>query len=364
MKKIYKFLTVFLSLFLIASPALLTVSASTGHVFTVPMCRPATGDRQGYAEIMFVNPTDGKTGVVVVAWSINQPYLGFDVGESVDFDRNITSYVSVSAYNSEVRFYPEITPYDYTAYMDWVAVYSNTYHSSGSLEFGEDVDGIAYVTFASGYKIFSVKVYGNARLDKNYSSAYTDFSVLYSDTATIYNELLKASASLREISASNTKIQNDVSSILNYTGSIDSKLTQLNNMIYNAIGDMSSDIQANADKNASQIQANQDKNTDKVINAGENVAQPGFDSTNGAVDNTTSTMQSIEGQYQIDSTATQSALSQGTTFLGGSDMQRASIQVKTWIERFSTENKIITGFLISAMVLGLCFWVIGRKSFR
>lgn len=124
------------------------------------------------------------------------------------------------------------------------------------------------------------------------------------------------------------------------------------------------EITSNQDKNASQIMANQDKNTDKIVNAGSNVSQPDFGSTNNQIDNTTTQMNNLEGEYQIDQAATTETLNEGQNFLKGSDMQLASIQVKTWIERFTSDNKVIGGFLVSIMCLGLCFWVIGRKAAR
>ena len=121
-------------------------------------------------------------------------------------------------------------------------------------------------------------------------------------------------------------------------------------------------IRVTQNATAQAIQDNQNSNTDRLINAGSDKAQPDFDSTNGQLDDTVGQIESIEGSYQIDQAATNTALSTGSSFLQGSDMQRASIQVKTWIERFSSENRVVTGFLIAAMVLGLCFWVIGRKA--
>ena len=112
----------------------------------------------------------------------------------------------------------------------------------------------------------------------------------------------------------------------------------------------------------SKIIANQDKNTDKILGAGSDVAQPDFDSTNGQIDDTVGQIESIEGAYKIDAAETQNALDKGNSFLQGSDMHRASIQVKNWIEKFVSDSPMMNGFFIAAMVLGLCFWVIGRKA--
>lgn len=110
------------------------------------------------------------------------------------------------------------------------------------------------------------------------------------------------------------------------------------------------------------ITENQDKNTDKILNAGSDVAQPDFDTTNGQLDDTTAQLGSIEGEYQIDQEETQTALDKGNAFISGSDLQRASVQVKTWIEKFTSDNPIMLGFFLSVMCLGLCLWIIGRKA--
>lgn len=121
-------------------------------------------------------------------------------------------------------------------------------------------------------------------------------------------------------------------------------------------------ILGNQNQNAQDIQDNQDKNTDRILGAGSDIAQPDFDSTNGQIDSTVDTMQSIEGEYQIDAEETQTALDKYLSFREGTDMQRASIQVKNWIEGFYMDNVSYGAFLVAAMVLGLCFWIIGRKA--
>lgn len=121
-------------------------------------------------------------------------------------------------------------------------------------------------------------------------------------------------------------------------------------------------IISNQDENTDKIISNQNENTDKIINAGEDVDQPDFDNTNDSLDNTTKQMQSIEGEYKLDKTSTQKSLNEGKNFIMGTDMQKASVQVKNWIEKFGSDNVVISGFLVACMVLGVCFWVIGRKS--
>ncbi len=96
--------------------------------------------------------------------------------------------------------------------------------------------------------------------------------------------------------------------------------------------------------------------------AGSDTAQPDFDSTNSALDSTTAEMQAVENEYKIDQTATSGELNKGSAFISSTDMQRASVQVKSWIEEFASDNKVISSFLVAALCLGLCFWVIGRKT--
>lgn len=122
------------------------------------------------------------------------------------------------------------------------------------------------------------------------------------------------------------------------------------------------DIMSQSEYAAEKIIQNQNENTDKLINAGEDIKQPDFNNTNNSLDDTTKQMNKIDGAYKIDSTSTNKSLSQGKDFMLGTDMQRASIQVKNWIEKFASDNISISGFLISCMVLGVCFWVIGRKA--
>ena len=113
---------------------------------------------------------------------------------------------------------------------------------------------------------------------------------------------------------------------------------------------------------ARDIMNNQNENTDKLLNAGEDTNQPDFDSTNNALNDTTNQMNALESEYKIDPTATNNTLSSGSAFLSSSDMNKASIQVKSWIEKFSSENTVFTSFIVAALCLGLCFWVIGRKA--
>lgn len=117
-----------------------------------------------------------------------------------------------------------------------------------------------------------------------------------------------------------------------------------------------------AERSALLITENQDKNTDKILNAGSDVAQPDFDTTNGQLDDTTAQLGSIEGEYQIDQEETQTALDKGNAFISGSELQLASVQIKTWIEKFTSDNPIMLGFFLSVMCLGLCLWIIGRKA--
>lgn len=122
-------------------------------------------------------------------------------------------------------------------------------------------------------------------------------------------------------------------------------------------------VVSQSDKAAQDIINNQNENTDKILGAGSDVSQPDFNSTNSKLDSTVGEMNSIEGEYVIDKDATRMALDKGTSFIQGTDLQQASIQVKKWLERFNDDNRVITGFLIAVMCLGLCFWIIGRKAY-
>ena len=121
-------------------------------------------------------------------------------------------------------------------------------------------------------------------------------------------------------------------------------------------------ITSNANANTDKTIANQNANTDKVLDAGSDTNQPDFAGTNGSLDSTTNQMNALENQYKIDPTSTNQTLSSGSAFLSSSDMNKASIQVKTWIEKFSSENSVFTSFIVASLCLGLCFWVIGRKA--
>ena len=131
-----------------------------------------------------------------------------------------------------------------------------------------------------------------------------------------------------------------------------------------AIGNAADKINNNNNNNTNQIKANQDKNTEKILGAGDGVSQPDFDGTNSNIDGTTSDINQIEGDYQIDTDEVQSSLSEFDKFSKSADMNRASIQVKKWIERFFDDNTVVSGFLVAVMCLSLCFWVIGRKAGR
>lgn len=139
---------------------------------------------------------------------------------------------------------------------------------------------------------------------------------------------------------------------------------RINNDPSIALGSAADKINNNNNNNTNQIKANQDKNTEKILGAGDGVSQPDFDGTNSNIDGTTSDINQIEGDYQIDTDEVQSSLSEFDKFSKSTDMNRASIQVKKWIERFFDDNTVVSGFLVAVMCLSLCFWVIGRKAGR
>jgi len=128
--------------------------------------------------------------------------------------------------------------------------------------------------------------------------------------------------------------------------------------------DWNFEVYSQDEKNTQAIIDNQNQNTDKILDAGSETPMPDFDSLNSDIDKTTSDINAIEGSYNIDDTDAKVVLQQGKSFFDGDSLQSASIHVKGFIERFTEDNVAMKMFFISAMCLGLCFWVIGRKSFK
>lgn len=103
---------------------------------------------------------------------------------------------------------------------------------------------------------------------------------------------------------------------------------------------------------------------DQIADIGSDISQPDFGSTNGALDDTTNQMESLEGEYTIDTEATNEILTSGTQFISGTGMSDGTTLVKRWIEDFADDNKIYISFVTAALCLGLCFWIIGRKGWE
>lgn len=316
--RILKYLSVICVIVIIASPAL-SVSAeqTTANTFVVSCGTPSTGSGTGYLEVYMKKGSD--VAVRVFMWSIySSSYVLNEYVYDTIVDNCITVTLDNSGSVSYMRF--SLSSEEVNKYNLNCSVYSlsNTGSYFGS-EFGYSSSKLRW-TFDTSYEVVSYRIYGNYNLDKVGTYSMEEFYVLYSESGAIFNAINNG------------------------------QQEQTNQIIQGQ--------QAQTDA----ITSNQNANTDKLLDAGSDTAQPDFNSANSAVDNTTNQMQSIEGSYKIDAAATQTALNSGNSFLNGTDMQRASIQVKQWIEKFTSDNPVVMGFLISAMVLGLCFWVIGRKS--
>ena len=275
------------------------VSADEYITISSPYQKPDITDNSGYAEL-FVRYPNGLNGSIIIVW--DAILSNSNVSTFVDIDVNDRAF-AINVYSDE----------DVAGIVNyWI------FESSGKYEYSSQLfsPGVYKQIVLTHVTILNYHCYGNTRYATIHPTfAGNNFNVVYG-------------GEIEEIN--------------------------LLRQIVNQLGILQG--------GSGQIIQNQNENTDKILNFGSDKSQPDFGSTNGKLDDTVGQIESIEGSYQIDQAATNTALSTGTSFLQGSDMQRASIQVKTWIERFSSENRVFTGFLIAAMVLGLCFWVIGRKA--
>lgn len=316
MSKAKKIILVFLSILTISTLVLSVPVSATGTTYNMPFAQPLASDTAGYIECLM---------------SSGDIYVYSFQSTSVLPD---SAYVDVTPTSVTLR----LNRYNATDSRRLSVVYAlmdtGPYYTVNS--FVGDVSSLNVSPYVpSYYTIVSVKAYGFIRV---YASGgvtqSNNFQVIYGADVVVSNQI------------------NNLIAII----------TNQNTQITDNADKNANEIQANADKNASQIQQNQDKNTDKIINAGSDKAQPDFGSTNDQLDSTTAEMQAVENGYKIDEAATTQELNKGSAFISSTDMQRASVQVKSWIEEFASENKVFSSFLVAALCLGLCFWVIGRKT--
>lgn len=343
--KYLKFLSVFVAV-IIAFSCFLFVPASA---VTQPYCgfswsQPPAGDDCGYVE--FLCKKDGLPCAIVYSFKqVNNYTL-----ESVN---DIYGYVDATRSSAKVTFTNNgYYPFVFGGFFyRWEAGYIN--YETLSVASSDEGDIVYEIWLPDGFTIYKVRCYGF--LKQGFDSSTVD-------------SLFNGNNSFGPITYGNDTIVNDkldtIISILrsfNNDDIVQSIEVGTSSIVQNDKNNTDT-ITANQNSNTDKITANQNSNTDKMLNAGSDVNQPDFAGTNNQLDNTTAQMNALEGQYKIDPTSTTAELNKGTVFISGSNMQKASVQVKTWIERFSSENPVISSFLVAALCLGLCFWVIGRKA--
>lgn len=302
--KIKKLLLSFLLITVIIIASSPFVSAET-LIMTNPYSKPQLTENNGFVELLYKNG-DGSYSSCIWLWNC------------VDAQSSKT-LVNVTINVNGVVFSPS--------------------YASGSGAFS-----VVYVD-SSGYKEFSNILYlPGVNYTKTFGSVAVAAHVYGNYNDIIYNLPNPPITNFEIVYGGDIQLVSDVNAILEVLRSQNEAFITSQN------------------QNTDKIIQNQQENTDKLLDAGSDVEQPDFSGTNGEIDNTVGQIESVEGSYQIDQAATQEALNSGNSFLQGTDMQRAQVQVKTWIEKFTSDNSVISGFLIAAMVLGLCFWVIGRKA--
>lgn len=342
--KIFKFLILMLSSIIIASTSLFPVSAAqnSSNTYKLSISRPSTGSSTGYAEVL-IEDSSGNNYVRVFSWCISQVAISNDT--LVGYITSVPLLLNVSSSGITFKF-PAMIGVEGTFFADIHTI------NNGQNYYYQRINNSDEWTFSG--KIKSLHAYGNYALNGSDTLSNAEFYVLYSDNGPIYNAIVNGQQDQTDLIIQGQEAQ---------TSSITSNQNKNTSSIISNYNSNTDKLTSNQNKNTSSIIANQNANVSKIIGAGSDVAQPDFAGTNSSLDGTVHSIENIEGNYQLDQTATTSTLNEGTNFLSGTQMQRASLQVKSWIERFTSENQVITGFLISALCLGLCFWVIGRKSF-
>lgn len=311
--KILKISSVFVAVIIAFSCFTFSISADTGTVYAISHQKPNANNYDGYLEVLMKNPSQGGLQVYTYYWNISGfsyntndttvfPVMYFRISSS-----SITFDYLFSAGNSDDDFYFGLL-YGFVRSVDGAYIYDYQGSSSSNC-----ISGNFWVP--EWLEVIGVKVYGNGVISNSHlgSDNGGSWSVVYGADNVLYNQL--------EI----------IKTIL-------------------------------AAQNNNDIIVNQDKNTDRIINSGSDKAQPDFGAANTQLDSTTAEMQAVENGYKIDEAATTQELNKGSAFISSTDMQRASVQVKSWIEEFASENKVFSSFLVAALCLGLCFWVIGRKT--
>ncbi len=319
MKIYFKYFFVFIFIFSILAVSTLPVSAldysGFNDTFHMPISQPNVSENLSYMEVI---TRDGNGNFFAHVYLISF----FATANNVEDNPFCSLYLSPNNIIGEDNkiILSDRDDFSYFTVLE-INRYGDVYH------YGSSLQGNVYIPWR-WYEVVSLKTYGSIYVDPN---------------------------------SNITNYQSGDPYTISY-GSDNVSLTLLNAILSTLQNQNNNDVTGAINNQTDKLQQNQDANTDRLLGAGSDVNQPDFNSTNDALGNTVDKIESIEGQYKIDVGETQAALDEGVSFLEGTDMQRASVQVKNWIERFSHDNSIFTGFLISAMVLGLCFWIIGRKA--
>lgn len=241
-KKIFKILVCCTSILILLSLIIIPVSATTGHVYTVPVSQPSVSDYSGYVEI-HAQDDSGQSFAYVYIF-----VLGFSENS---YPPNTYPSVIVSHVSStnSVKF---TAASGYTMSMYCV-------DSSGANLFkGLNKD----VINANFTQVHSIRCYGAAFLDS--SSVFTGeaFSVVYGSDGPSYVLLSQILAVL--------------------SGQSNSDIISNNNQI-------ASQIQQNQDENTDKIIQNQEEQTDKITNGWQSDA----DVESGETDNVASAEQDL-----------------------------------------------------------------------
>ncbi len=355
LNKIIKLITIFLviSILIIAS---LPFSVSAEHIGTYTMCmnQPPADDYNGYVEVLFYDDVNEKYSVRTMWWYVI-PKVKTDGAQESD-----TSWVNVNIANNKITLTASLGYADSTGVATFGYMWSGTHlYNCWSYSF-EGSKSTEY--YNANYRIISYRCYGNVGffsddlLDK--SGAFT---VLYDGENTQYNQLTQVISLITLLADNDELIINRLNTILNYTADIDKQLKSAVSLLTTIETDLD-DVNAELDSIDSELDEIDLKLQSIIDILSSQEPQPDFESTDSAIEDTTNQMNNLESDYKINQSETNSALSLGTSFVSGTDMQAASIQVKNWIERVFNENTVYGGFILAALGLGVCFWIIGRKG--
>lgn len=349
--KYLKYIICFFSILsIVASPALIVSAGqiNSDNTMILSCGRPSSGSSTGFLEVCLRRPDSDELTCRVFSWNIFQEFTHWFPEE-----QTFTTDMSI-----RIEFYHNDSTGEDVVNFNFVSIegLANEYianifsvNEGGNRMFGKVNTNGLYYDYSTSLEIVGYHVYGNAIVYGSENVGTEKFFIAYAESGVIYNAITQSQSDYTDKIIAN---QNE-----NTDKIADNQDKNSQNLVLKIV-----ELILSQNDNTDKITKNQDDNADKIINAGEDVDQPDFDSTNNDLDNTTNQMNKIESEYTLDKTDTQKSLNAGKNFILGTDMHNASIQVKNWIEKFGSDNVVISGFLVACMVLGVCFWIIGRKS--